>query len=316
MRAGRLAAWWAVPVFLLLVVAGVQAEAQQLTFEKIKRSGGDFLSWRWRGGEDREFNTAFNLSNDAIAEAEAVFRDFNMDTMWTRLEAELRAEVDRSGQGQQVKLTRNRDGVRWSISGNNQAAVDRLAAQLKDRQEAFLKVYLARYLRMRADTRVLVDFAAATTALQRSMRPVARALAATTGIPNTDRARIELALGFFQQIPYAQLEDKNRRGGDFLPGPALLAQNRGDCDSKAVALAAVLRTYTPGRKLVIVTMPGHAILATDLPSTPSDVAIRSDGRQYVALEVAGPLMAAVGQVGSTTARLLKEGRELEVWPLD
>ena len=316
MRAGRRAACGAILGGLGALLACRQAEAQQLAFEKIKRSGGDLLTWRWRSGEGREFNTSFNLSSEAIAEAEAAFRDFNMDTMWTRLEADLRAEAERSGQGLQVKLTRSRDGIHWSISGNNQVAVDRLAAALKERQEIGLKSYLARYQRMRVDTRVLVDFAAATTALQRSMRPVARALAATPDIASIDRARIALALGFFQQIPYVQLEDKGRRGGDFLPAPALLAQNRGDCDSKGVALAAVLRSYTPGRKLVMVTMPGHAILAVDLPSTPSDVAIRSDGRQYVALEVAGPAMAAVGQVATTTARLLKEGREVEIWPLD
>ena len=124
------------------------------------------------------------------------------------------------------------------------------------------------------------------------------------------------SLGFFQQIPYAKLEDKDRRGGDYLPAPALLAQNRGDCDSKAVALAAVLRTYTPGRKFAVVTMPGHAILAVDLPSDPEDWAIRSDGRQFVALEVAGPAMAGVGEVGAATARMLKEGREVEIWPLN
>lgn len=315
MGAGRRAALGAALAGLGALLVGRQAGAQQLAFEKIKRSGGDLLSWRWRG-EGREFNTSFNLSSEAIAEAEAAFRDFNMDTMWSRLEADLRAEIERSGQGLQVKLTRGRDGIHWSINGTNHAAVERLAATLKERLEGGLKSYLARYLRMRVDTRVLVDFAAATRALQRSMRPVARALAATPEIPNTDRARIELALGFFQQVPYAQLEDKGRRGGDFLPAPALLAQNRGDCDSKGVALAAVLRSYTPGRKLVMVTMPGHAILAADLPSAPSDVAIRSDGRQYVALEVAGPAMAAVGQVGATTSRLLKEGREVEVWPLD
>jgi len=123
-------------------------------------------------------------------------------------------------------------------------------------------------------------------------------------------------LGFFQQIPYATLDDKRRRGGDFLPAPALLAQNRGDCDSKVVALAAVLRTYTPLRKLVVVTMPGHAILATDLPSDAEDWAVRADGRQYVALEAAGPAMATVGQVSSLTAKYLKEGRAIEIWPLN
>ena len=303
-------------VALVLLLAAGRAEAQQVDFSKVSRGGSDQLSWRWRGNDGRDLATSFTLSKEAIGEAEASFRDFSMDTMWRQLEADLRGDIDRLGQGMQVKLTRNRDGIHWDIAGKNQATVDKLSKQLQERLEAGLKDYLARYLRMRVGNRVLVDFAAATAAQQKPLRAVARAFGALPNVVDSDRARIGLALGFFQQIPYAKLEDKDRRGGDYLPAPALLAQNRGDCDSKAVALAAVLRTYTPGRKFAVVTMPGHAILAVDLPSDPEDWAIRADGRQFVALEVAGPAMAGVGQVGAATARMLKEGREVEIWPLN
>ena len=303
-------------VALVLLLAAGRAEAQQVDFSKVSRGGSDQLSWRWRGNDGRDLATSFTLSKEAIGEAEASFRDFSMDTMWRQLEADLRGDIDRLGQGMQVKLTRNRDGIHWDVAGKNQAAVDKLSKQLQERLEAGLKEYLARYLRMRVGNRVLVDFAAATAAQQKPLRAVARAFGALPSVVDSDRARIGLALGFFQQIPYARLEDKDRRGGDFLPAPAPLAQNRGDCDSKAVALAAVLRTYTPGRKFAVVTMPGHAILAVDLPSDPEDWAIRADGRQFVALEVAGPAMAGVGQVGAATARMLKEGREVEIWPLN
>jgi hypothetical protein len=189
--------------------------------------------------------------------------------------------------------------------------------KLKLRLAQSEKSYLEAHLRRRVDEhRIMVDFAAATLALQGPMTAVARALGATPNVENSDRARIALALAFFQEVPYAVLEDKDRRGGDFLPAPALLAQNRGDCDSKAVALAAVLRTYAPSRRLVVVTMPEHAILAADLPAEPGDQTIRQQGRQYVALEAAGPALAPVGRVGGHTAKYLREGRETEIWPLN
>ena len=152
--------------------------------------------------------------------------------------------------------------------------------------------------------------------MQNPLRAVAKALGDVPDTANDDRAKIALALGFFQEIPYAVLEDKQRRGGDFLPGPALLAQNRGDCDSKAVALAAVLKNFTRFRKLVVVTMPGHAILAVDLPSQEGDWTVRSGGRQYVALEVSGPVMAPIGRVGNITSKYLRDAREIEIWPLN
>lgn len=299
-----------------LVLLGGIAQAQQLEFGRISRGGDEQLSWRWRDSAGLERRTSFTLTKEAIAEAEASFRDFSMDTMWRTLEADLREEVEKSGNGSAIKLTRGPDGLRWTISGPDQRSVDILSRRIAERLERDQEAYLARYLRKRVGRRVMVDFATATRVLQQPLRAAARGLGATPGIANNDRARVALALGFFQQIPYAALEDKDRRGGDFLPAPALLAQNRGDCDSKTVALAAVLRTYTPLRKLVVVTMPGHAILAVDLPSDPEDLAIRSDGRQYVALEAAGPAMAPIGQVGPITARYLKEGREIEIWPLN
>ena len=162
----------------------------------------------------------------------------------------------------------------------------------------------------------MVDFAGATQAQQGAMRSVARALGDTPGIDNNDRARVGLALAFFQEIPYVLLEDKKRRGGDFLSAPALLAQNRGDCDSKAVALAAVLRTYAPWRKLAMITMPGHALLAVDMPAQPGERTIRAQGRQWVAVEAAGPAMAEIGAVAAQTGKYLGEGREIEIWPLN
>jgi len=299
-----------------LLVFDAGAQAQQLDFGRISRGGDEQLSWRWRGSDNRDYSAAFTLTKDAIGEAEASFREFSMEDMWRSLEAELRDEVEKFGQRTSIKLSRNLDGLHWTISGPDQRLVDQLSRQVAERLERTQKAYLARYTRRRVDQRIMVDFAAATRAQQRPMRAAARALGATPGVADNDRARMTLALGFFQQIPYATLDDKRRRGGDFLPAPALLAQNRGDCDSKVVALAAVLRTYTPLRKLVVVTMPGHAILATDLPSDAEDWAVRADGRQYVALEAAGPAMATVGQVSSLTAKYLKEGRAIEIWPLN
>ena len=240
-----------------------------------------------------------------------------MDAMWRTLEAELRDEVEKFGNGARINLTRNIDGLHWTLKARDQKAADVLSQKVSERlersQQAYLKIYLRR---MVGEHRVMVDFAAAASAMQNPLRAVARALGDVPEVGNDDRAKIALALGFFQEIPYVVLEDKQRRGGDFLPGPALLAQNRGDCDSKAVALAAVLKNYTRFRKLVVVTMPGHALLAVDLPAQEGDWTVRSGGRQYVALEAAGPVMAPIGRVGPISAKYLKDGRETEIWPLN
>jgi hypothetical protein len=309
----RLGAALAALIALWTGVAG----AQQLDFKRVSRSGDELLSYRWKDARKQEHAMAFTLTREAIKEAEASFHDFSMDDMWRTLEAELRDEVDRFGNGARIDLKRNIDGLRWTVQARDQKSADILAERLTDRLERAQGAYLRLHLRrMVGEHRVMVDFALAANAMQNPLRAVARALGDQPDLPNEDRGKIALALGFFQEIPYAELEDKRRRGGDFLPGPALLAQNRGDCDSKAVALAAVLKTFTRFRKFAVVTMPGHAILAVDLPAHEGDWTVRSGGRQFVALEPAGPAMAPIGRVGNITAKYLREAREIEIWPLN
>jgi hypothetical protein len=304
-------------VLAALIVFCPAAEAQQVDFKRISRSGDELLSYRWKDAERHEHAAAFTLTRDAIKEAETSFREFSMDAMWRTLELDLRDEVEKFGNGARINLSRNIEGLRWTLQARDQKAADLLSHKVTERLERSQQAYLRSYMRrMVGERRVMVDFAAATTAMQSPLRAVAKALRDVPDVASDDRARIALALSFFQEIPYAVLEDKQRRGGDFLPGPALLAQNRGDCDSKAVALAAVLKDFARWRKLVVVTMPGHAILAVDLPAQEGDWIVRSGGRQYVALEAAGPVMAPVGKVGNITAKYLKDAREIEIWPLN
>jgi hypothetical protein len=304
-------------VLAALVAFCGAAESQQLDFKRISRSGDELLSYRWKDAERHEHAVAFTLTREAIKEAEASFREFSMEAMWRTLELDLRDEVERFGDGARINLSRNIEGLHWTLQARDQKSVDLLSQKVTERLEKAQQSYLRTYMRrMVAQRRVMVDFAAAASAMQSPLRAVARALGDVPGVASDDRARIALALSFFQEIPYAVLEDKQRRGGDFLPGPALLAQNRGDCDSKAVALAAVLKDFTRWRKLVVVTMPGHAILAVDLPAQEGDWIVRSGGRQYVALEASGPVMAQIGNVGNVTAKYLRDAREIEIWPLN
>jgi hypothetical protein len=304
-------------VFAALILLSGGAEAQQLDFRRVSRSGDELLSYRWKDSEKHEHAVAFTLTRQAIKEAETSFVEFSMDAMWRYLELDLRDEVEKFGNAARINLSRSVEGLRWTLEARDQRSADLLSRKVTERLEKSQQAYLAQHLRrMVGEHRVMVDFAAATTATQGPLRAVARALGEVPDVANDDRARIALALGFLQEIPYALLEDKKRRGGDFLPAPALLAQNRGDCDSKAVALAAVLRTYTPWRKLAVVTMPDHAILAVDIAAQEGDWTVRSGARQYVALEAAGPSLAPIGRVGSVTAKYLREAREIEIWPLN
>jgi hypothetical protein len=304
-------------LLLALVAFASGAEAQQLDFKRISRSGDELLSYRWRDYLRQEHSVAFTLTRQAIREAEDSFAQYSLQGMWQVVEQDLRDEVARFGNGARIDIKRTSDGLRWTVE-TRQPDLDQLTRKVEARLRKSQHDYLAKHLRRMVDERrIMVDFAAATSAQQGPLRAVAKALGDMSDVPTEDRGRVALALSFFQEIPYATLDDKQRQGGDFLPASALLAENRGDCDSKAVALAAVLRNFTRFRKLAVVTMPGHAILGVEMPAEPGDATIRQGGRLYVALETAGPSILPVGRVGPLTAKYLAGlARDIEIWPLE
>ncbi|MBS0527273.1 MAG: hypothetical protein JSS04_26835 [Proteobacteria bacterium] len=304
-------------LLLALLVFAPAVEAQQLAFKRISRSGDELLSYRWRDYLRQEHGVSFTLTRQAIREAEDSFAQYSLQDMWQVVERDLRDEVARFGNGARIDIKRTSDGVRWTVEARNQD-LDQLTRKVEGRLRKSQHDYLAKHLRrMDGERRIIVDFAAATSAQQSPLRAVAKALGDMPDAPAEDRGRVALALSFFQEIPYATLDDKQRQGGDFLPASALLAENRGDCDSKAVALAAVLRNFTRFRRLAIVTMPGHAILGVEMPAEPGDATIRQGGRLYVALEAAGPAILPVGRVGPITTKYLAGlARDIEIWPLE
>jgi hypothetical protein len=143
------------------------------------------------------------------------------------------------------------------------------------------------------------------------MRPVADAIAARAG--GDRRARIALALAFLQSIPYDELTDRNAANGIGFAVPAqMLHLNRGDCDSKATAMAALMAHLAPSVDTAILLLPGHAVLAAALPPQGGDRTVELDGETYVLMEPAGPAVLPVGRVGDDSRRLLDDDRVLSV----
>jgi len=106
-------------------------------------------------------------------------------------------------------------------------------------------------------------------------------------------------LNFVQSIPYDPLETLNGlRGVGFLMPEQVLAQNRGDCDSKSTLLMSLLMALYPDLPQAIVYVPNHALLAIKLSrSIGNEETISIDGQPFIPLEVTGPAEIPPGLVG-------------------
>jgi len=302
---------------LAVSLASHPLAARQLSFQRQRYADQSQYRIRWLDHEQRERDVTFALSATEIDQAARLFREFSLEGMRDYLESAIRLTA--AGWAE-VKLQIERRpmavdtvGISYRLNGPQHLLAD-ANQQVKQTIEQNKARYTSAYLRRVDGNTISVDYVAATRRYARALWPLAQAMLAIAGGAD-ERARVALALSFFQAIPYDELTDRVRNGGyDFAPPPTLLDINRGDCDSKAVALACVLRAVAPGRRSAMATMPGHAILGIDVPWREGDAWVRRDGRVFIALEAAGPAMAPVGRVAPQTARFL-DAQNFSVWPL-
>ncbi len=100
---------------------------------------------------------------------------------------------------------------------------------------------------------------------------------------------------FIQSIPYDQLEDRRTDAGFLLPA-LVLAENRGDCDSKAVTFAALAHLLYPDLPIAMVLLPRHAYLALGLAPEPGDQALKLNRQTWTLAEAAGPGLFPIGRL--------------------
>jgi hypothetical protein len=105
---------------------------------------------------------------------------------------------------------------------------------------------------------------------------------------------------FIQSIPYDELEDRRTDTGFLLPA-LVLAENRGDCDSKTVTFAALAHLLYPDLSVALVLLPRHAYLALGLAPEPGDQTLKIDRAIWTVAEAAGPGLLPVGRLAAASA---------------
>ena len=295
---------------LCLAVACVVpvAGAQQKVFNQ-RPAGADVrFSYVYKDAKGTPRNVAFQLPSADIEAAMELFRDYSIPSLYGHIEDALAREAKRAGVILQTR--RVGEGASFQVVADTAAKRDAFAARMDAIIEGARQEWLRKHTRRAVGSAIHIDYPSAARRYVAGLRPVASALSAQA--PATDeRARIARALNFVQAIPYDDLIDPRTTGGiEFAPPPAMFKLNRGDCDSKTVALAAILRTLTPGRRILFVVLPQHVALAVDLPPQEGDVSVMYDGRPWLMLEPTGPAVVPPGHVAPTTMWYIERPGEI------
>jgi hypothetical protein len=119
------------------------------------------------------------------------------------------------------------------------------------------------------------------------------------------RRSIEAYLPFLQTIPYDKL-DGTEDFGLYTPMHMLLT-NRGDCESKQLALATMIRSQFPDTPLIGIGLVDHMLLGVAMPPQAGDQTFMHKGDLYVLMDATGPKASRIGELSSLEITRITQG---------
>ncbi len=133
-----------------------------------------------------------------------------------------------------------------------------------------------------------------------------------------DKEFLDNILVFCQSIPYENppIWDGDKYILGFLPPTFLLAQNRGDCDMKAVLFALFWETYKPGTSALVLT-PDHMFAAVKgfRKTRASDTSLLIQGTEFLCVEPVGEDRIPPGQLADFSLRSVRANDFRTIYPL-
>lgn len=265
------------------------------------------LEVKWRDRKKRNQDATVLLPREEVEEARRIPTRAPLRQAALAAANDVEARFDGSnGVEVQAKVRRNKELV-YTAKGPDMASIRKALhdAELygEERLDAQLR---ARGYRTYADNIVGPDYEGSVLAAAPHLEDLAKSL----GNPRGDRRKYaNQVLMFVQSIPY----EETRRGDDaWRPPLAVLADNKGDCDSKVTLYLAIMRAAYPKMDMAFVHVPGHALAAIDLKPKEGDATIGKGKKQLVLLEPVGPSKTRVGAIDKKSERGIAKQKKTTV----
>jgi hypothetical protein len=257
------------------------------------------------------------LSEAAVARGEATVRAFNANTLASVVERDVVPYLQQEyGALLSVSVMPTGNGYNLNWQGPLDIMSNALfddVSNVANRAEA--TYYRERFMRqlqpgaLYPSGVVVVDYPRLSHLFYDDMKGLAEAI--QRALPSGSlRDQVSLLNEFLQRIPYRELSSRDPRDGyGMLPPTEVLRRNQGDCDSKALIFAAVMRHLAPEVPVAFVLVEGHAFVGVGFTGGDrrgGDLVV--PGTDLIAVEPVGPGRLPIGQVGDESLAGLTSGR--------
>lgn len=275
---------------------------EQLLFSKKEQGDNYQFSYQWLDHKGEAQNIDFLLSKTSIFDRFRNFKTFKPEmakfSINNALQKKLRSEPIK---GVIINFSKNATDDEIKIRGRSNQAINAAHAKISILKQELSNKYLAdnyyhQFITHDQTNGVKPDHARFANIASSDLKPVKPIILEKFSIKNI-RKVTDFVLSFVQNIPYSTLESRvTASGAGFNPPLKLLWENQGDCDSKVVLTAAMLRTLMPRIKMILVFIDNHALIGIQVPVEANDQTIIIDDISYVLAEPTGPGLFNLGKI--------------------
>jgi len=286
-------------IILLLCSVFTLPLSAEMTLQRQQQGERTQFTYQWNNAPALQFTLSNQLLNN--------YRDMrsyqpHMTELAVR-NALVRKAASLQHQDRSLRITLSAPNLPLSYSvtasDNNKAAAARQQLQAAQQQAMNQHLYQGYYYLLQDPVKgpgVIPDHMRFMQDALPELKPVADAFVALYGNQNIRDIAIALTQ-WVQQIPYRDMENRLTSNGRGYAAPGqLLFDNQGDCDSKAVLWATVMRQIFPTLEIRILYLPEHALIAAQIPATDREQIIELGPDSLLLLDPTGPAMLPLGTI--------------------
>lgn len=270
------------------------------------------LNYKWDGFNNTNHSIAFNLDKSDLKNSYVDFKKPNKEEAFKYVLEFLRDDIEKINKTQnKYKIKLKEDSINYSfgyeINGNITNKINKdIVTALNYRQKEHMKNFFKRnYFTWNQDEELVsIDYFRLTQVYIPKMNQIAEAFKIKNN-KNIYNKRVVLndILSFYQSIPYDTL--KEDRGEGFSTPLKFLHQNKGDCDTKLVAINATIKALYPEIKTIAIVLPNHVLLGISIEPNEKDRKVNINGITYVLAETAGPALIPAGIIDKRNEEIIK-----------
>jgi len=296
--------------FLIVVFTTTGAFAQQISHKKDKLGPNVKFYYSFKDYQGRKHDLSFLLPSNTIRTAHDDFQPYSNYQANTYIYNKILKFSRALTNGVQVDVRRSGNNLSISARGPSEEEVQDTLGRIRTLNRAAQQEYLHSnyFIEDPSQQFVFPDHITLAQKYIAPLRPVASAIRQKTGGYGL-RATLNYTLNFLQGIPYDTLMSReSANGAGFTTPPALFDINKGDCDTKSVALASLVKTLYPRTRTMLIYTSGHAFIGFSIPAKSTDKTLNIEGTTFVLAEPAGPGVLPIGEISPTAEVELNKSR--------